>query len=118
MAELKGAGAEVYLCPGDSAQVDLGALLKELGRREINEVLLETGPTLAGAAVSAGLVDEILIYLAPHLMGDGGAVCSACPDSIGCAIASRLRFPTCAPSAEIFASPLARTPTGSARRSG
>ncbi|MFB1489041.1 MULTISPECIES: bifunctional diaminohydroxyphosphoribosylaminopyrimidine deaminase/5-amino-6-(5-phosphoribosylamino)uracil reductase RibD [unclassified Thiocapsa] len=72
MAELKGAGAEVYRCPGDPAQVDLGALLKELGRREINEVLLEAGPTLAGAAVSAGLVDEILIYLAPHLMGDAG----------------------------------------------
>lgn len=72
MTELKGAGAEVYRCPGDAARVDLGALLKELGRREINEVLLESGPTLAGAAVSAGLVDEILIYLAPHLMGDAG----------------------------------------------
>jgi diaminohydroxyphosphoribosylaminopyrimidine deaminase/5-amino-6-(5-phosphoribosylamino)uracil reductase len=72
MAELRGAGAEVFLCPGDSAQVDLGTLLEALGRREINELLLETGPTLAGAAVSAGLVDEILIYLAPHLMGDAG----------------------------------------------
>ncbi|WP_363929307.1 bifunctional diaminohydroxyphosphoribosylaminopyrimidine deaminase/5-amino-6-(5-phosphoribosylamino)uracil reductase RibD [Thiocapsa sp.] len=72
MAELKGAGAEVYRCPGDSAHVDLGALLNELGQREINEVLLETGPTLAGAAISEGLVDEILIYLAPHLMGDAG----------------------------------------------
>jgi diaminohydroxyphosphoribosylaminopyrimidine deaminase/5-amino-6-(5-phosphoribosylamino)uracil reductase len=46
--------------------------MSELTRREINEVLLETGPTLAGAAVSEGLVDEILIYLAPHLMGDAG----------------------------------------------
>lgn len=72
MTELKGAGAEVYRCSGDAVQVDLGALLKELGRREINEVLLEAGPTLAGAALSAGLVDEILIYLAPHLMGDAG----------------------------------------------
>jgi diaminohydroxyphosphoribosylaminopyrimidine deaminase/5-amino-6-(5-phosphoribosylamino)uracil reductase len=72
MAELKGAGAEVFLCPGDSGQVDLAALMSELARREINEVLLETGPTLAGAAVSEGLVDEILIYLAPHLMGDAG----------------------------------------------
>lgn len=72
MPELTGAGAEIYLCPGDSRQVDLGALLKELARREINEVLLEAGPTLAGAALSAGLVDEILIYLAPHLMGDAG----------------------------------------------
>jgi diaminohydroxyphosphoribosylaminopyrimidine deaminase/5-amino-6-(5-phosphoribosylamino)uracil reductase len=51
--------------------VDLGALMGELARREINEVLLETGPTLAGAALSTGLVDEILLYLAPHLMGDG-----------------------------------------------
>ena len=72
MAKLKGAGAEVFLCPGDSGQVDLAALMSELARREINEVLLETGPTLAGAAVSEGLVDEILIYLAPHLMGDAG----------------------------------------------
>lgn len=72
MAELRSAGAEVSLCPGTSAQVDLGALMNELARREINEVLLESGPTLAGAAVSAGLVDEILIYLAPHLMGDAG----------------------------------------------
>jgi diaminohydroxyphosphoribosylaminopyrimidine deaminase/5-amino-6-(5-phosphoribosylamino)uracil reductase len=72
MAELKGAGAEEYLCPGDSGQVDLGALMSELARREINEVFLETGPTLAGAALSQGLVDEILIYLAPHLMGDAG----------------------------------------------
>jgi diaminohydroxyphosphoribosylaminopyrimidine deaminase/5-amino-6-(5-phosphoribosylamino)uracil reductase len=72
MAELKGAGAEVCRCPGDLAQVDLDALLNELGRREINEVLLEAGPTLAGAAASAGLIDEILIYLAPHLMGDAG----------------------------------------------
>jgi diaminohydroxyphosphoribosylaminopyrimidine deaminase/5-amino-6-(5-phosphoribosylamino)uracil reductase len=71
MAELKAAGAEVHLGTAWSGKVDLGALMGELARREINEVLLETGPTLAGAALSTGLVDEILLYLAPHLMGDG-----------------------------------------------
>jgi diaminohydroxyphosphoribosylaminopyrimidine deaminase/5-amino-6-(5-phosphoribosylamino)uracil reductase len=35
-------------------------------------VLLEAGPTLAGAALAEGLIDEILVYLAPHLMGDAG----------------------------------------------
>ena len=118
MAELKGAGAEVFLCPGESGQVDLAALMSELARREINEVLLETGPTLAGAAVSEGLVDEILIYLAPHLMGDAGRGLFSLPgidrmrDRIPlaivdvCAVGRDLR---------ITASP---EPTGSARAPG
>lgn len=72
IAALKAAGAEIYRCRAHGDRVDPDALMSELARREINEVLLETGPTLAGSAVSAGLVDEILIYLAPHLMGDAG----------------------------------------------
>ncbi|MCG6896494.1 MAG: bifunctional diaminohydroxyphosphoribosylaminopyrimidine deaminase/5-amino-6-(5-phosphoribosylamino)uracil reductase RibD [Thiocapsa sp.] len=70
MAGLKRSGGLVHLCRARGGQVDLGALMAELARREINEVLLETGPTLAGAALEAGLVDEIVVYLAPHLMGD------------------------------------------------
>jgi diaminohydroxyphosphoribosylaminopyrimidine deaminase/5-amino-6-(5-phosphoribosylamino)uracil reductase len=50
--------------------VDLESLFRFLARQEINEVLIEAGPTLAGAALQAGLVDELMIYLAPHLMGD------------------------------------------------
>ena len=46
------------------------AVLTLLAEREINEVLLECGPTLAGAFLDAGLVDELVLYLAPHLMGD------------------------------------------------
>ncbi|MBK1645423.1 riboflavin biosynthesis protein RibD [Thiocapsa imhoffii] len=72
MAGLRAAGADVYRCAAQDGRVDLRALLHELARREINEVLLEAGPTLAGAAVAAGLVDEIILYLAPHLMGDSG----------------------------------------------
>jgi diaminohydroxyphosphoribosylaminopyrimidine deaminase/5-amino-6-(5-phosphoribosylamino)uracil reductase len=49
--------------------VDLPRVMAFLGEREINEVLIEAGPTLAGAALQAGLVDELIIYMAPHLMG-------------------------------------------------
>ena len=70
LAALEAAGAEVLLCEARAGRVDLGGLMQELARRGLNEVLLEAGPTLAGAAVSEGLVDEILLYLAPHLMGE------------------------------------------------
>ncbi len=49
--------------------LDLPGVMRILGEQEINEVLIEAGPTLAGAAVQAGIVDELVIYMAPHLMG-------------------------------------------------
>lgn len=52
-------------------QVDLQALLEELGRRGINELHVEAGATLNGALLRAGLVDELLLYLAPALLGEG-----------------------------------------------
>jgi diaminohydroxyphosphoribosylaminopyrimidine deaminase / 5-amino-6-(5-phosphoribosylamino)uracil reductase len=72
-AELEAAGARVVQLPGDRdrGRVDLRALMAWLAREGINEVLLETGPNLAGAALTAGLLDELILYLAPHLMGDG-----------------------------------------------
>ncbi len=66
---LLAAGAEVIRLPRAGLGIDLEALLTELAKRDINEVLLETGPTLAGAAVAANLVDELIIYAAPILMG-------------------------------------------------
>ena len=42
-----------------------------LADREINEVLLETGAILSGAALRAGIIDELVVYMAPKLMGDG-----------------------------------------------
>ncbi|WP_407354085.1 bifunctional diaminohydroxyphosphoribosylaminopyrimidine deaminase/5-amino-6-(5-phosphoribosylamino)uracil reductase RibD [Luteimonas sp. R10] len=50
--------------------LDLEAVLKLLAEREINEVHVETGATLAGAFLTAGLVDELLLYVAPVLLGD------------------------------------------------
>ena len=49
--------------------LDLPLVLRELARREINEVLIEAGPTLAGAALRQSVIDELVIYMAPHLMG-------------------------------------------------
>jgi diaminohydroxyphosphoribosylaminopyrimidine deaminase / 5-amino-6-(5-phosphoribosylamino)uracil reductase len=69
-AVLEGAGAQVLACPDRAGRVDLESLLRHLARAEVNEVLIEAGPTLAGTFVARGLVDELVLYLAPHLMGD------------------------------------------------
>lgn len=66
-------GVEVVAFPPKtsdaSGRVDLAAVMAWLAQRECNNVLLETGATLAGTAVAEGLVDELLIYMAPMLMG-------------------------------------------------
>jgi diaminohydroxyphosphoribosylaminopyrimidine deaminase/5-amino-6-(5-phosphoribosylamino)uracil reductase len=46
-------------------------VLDTLGEMEVNEVLVETGATLSGAMLQAGLIDELVIYMAPTLMGNG-----------------------------------------------
>ncbi|MBV2210264.1 MAG: bifunctional diaminohydroxyphosphoribosylaminopyrimidine deaminase/5-amino-6-(5-phosphoribosylamino)uracil reductase RibD [Thermomonas sp.] len=56
--------------PVKGARFDLDAVLRLLATREINEVQLEAGATLAGAFLSAGLVDELLLYVAPVLLGE------------------------------------------------
>jgi diaminohydroxyphosphoribosylaminopyrimidine deaminase/5-amino-6-(5-phosphoribosylamino)uracil reductase len=64
------AGARVVSLPGADGRVDLHELMRHLAQRECNDVLVEAGPVLCGALVAAGLADELVIYLAPHLMGD------------------------------------------------
>ncbi|WP_288364707.1 dihydrofolate reductase family protein, partial [uncultured Spongiibacter sp.] len=66
---LESAGAEVMHLPASGSGIDLQQLLIELNRRECNEVLVECGATLAGAFVREGLFDEILVYMAPALLG-------------------------------------------------
>jgi len=66
--EQKGAAAQV-LADG-AARVDLNAVLRDLAQRGVNEVLVEAGSTLNGALLQAGLVDELLLYVAPQLLGD------------------------------------------------
>lgn len=60
---------EYWCLPEKNGRVSLHHLLLKLADEECNEVLVEAGPTLAGAFVSAGLVDEIIVYMAPKLMG-------------------------------------------------
>ncbi|MEF9944882.1 MAG: dihydrofolate reductase family protein, partial [Burkholderiaceae bacterium] len=69
-AALEAAGAEVVVLPDAQGKVDLAALMRELGRRQINEVLGETGFKLNGSLIRAGVVDELLVYLAPMLIGE------------------------------------------------
>jgi diaminohydroxyphosphoribosylaminopyrimidine deaminase/5-amino-6-(5-phosphoribosylamino)uracil reductase len=56
--------------PRSGANLDLEALLRELARREINDVWLEAGAELAGAFLQQGLADDLILYLAPKLMGN------------------------------------------------
>lgn len=67
---LKASGADVVVLPDTSGKVDLTGMMRELARRQINEVLVEAGFKLNGSLLSAGVVDELIIYLAPHLLGD------------------------------------------------
>lgn len=73
-------GAETVHLPADrSGRVDPAALLAELARREVNEVHVEAGPGLSGALLDAGLVDEMLVYQAPVLLGDRGRALAVLP---------------------------------------
>ena len=64
-------GAEVIELKGADGRVDLQALLTELAGREVNEVHLEAGSVLTGEFVRQGLVDELLCYIAPKILGEG-----------------------------------------------
>ena len=70
IAALEKAGAKVEVMPAANGQVDLLACLKDLAVRGCNEVLVEAGRTLNGALLQAGLVDELVLYMAPQMLGD------------------------------------------------
>lgn len=64
------AGAEVARLGGAGPGVDLPGLMRLLAERQVNEVLVEAGPRAAGALLAQGLVDELVLYMAPVLLGD------------------------------------------------
>jgi diaminohydroxyphosphoribosylaminopyrimidine deaminase/5-amino-6-(5-phosphoribosylamino)uracil reductase len=66
----RGVEADHVAVPVDAGRMDLGAVLKLLAEREINEVQVEAGATLAGAFLTSGLVDELLLYVAPVMLGE------------------------------------------------
>jgi diaminohydroxyphosphoribosylaminopyrimidine deaminase/5-amino-6-(5-phosphoribosylamino)uracil reductase len=82
---LEARGATVIHLPGKQAdgastgKVDLLAMLRDLGRREVNELHVEAGHRLNGAFIREGLVDELLLYQAPKLLGQGRDMASFGP---------------------------------------
>lgn len=70
-AALREQGAEVIVLPNAHGKVDLPELMRELGRRQINELHVEAGGKLNGSMIREGCVNELLVYLAPTLLGDG-----------------------------------------------
>ncbi len=72
IAALEAAGAEVVIIPNERGKVELYKLMEELARRELNEIHLEAGTRLNGSLLQAGVVDELLVYLAPRIIGDSG----------------------------------------------
>ena len=66
---LESAGAEVFLAPTGNGRVDLRALLAELGRREVTSAFVEGGGTLAGSLMDARLVNRVVAFVAPVIIG-------------------------------------------------
>ncbi len=64
------------LVPEHNGRLDLVVLMMLLGKQQINSIWVEAGPTLAGALLEAGLVDELIVYIAPKLLGsDARGLC-------------------------------------------
>jgi diaminohydroxyphosphoribosylaminopyrimidine deaminase/5-amino-6-(5-phosphoribosylamino)uracil reductase len=76
---LRRAGVEVIRVASRRAHVDLHAVIRELGKREILNVLLEAGAALNGAALQAGIVDKMILFYAPKIMGTGGVPMARIP---------------------------------------
>jgi diaminohydroxyphosphoribosylaminopyrimidine deaminase / 5-amino-6-(5-phosphoribosylamino)uracil reductase len=76
---LRRAGVEIVRVPAPRGRVDLKAVLRELGKREIPSLLLEAGAELNGAALEAGIVDKMMLFYAPKIMGTGGVPMAQTP---------------------------------------
>jgi diaminohydroxyphosphoribosylaminopyrimidine deaminase/5-amino-6-(5-phosphoribosylamino)uracil reductase len=71
IAALEERGAEIIVLPNAAGKVDLPRVIAELGKRNLNEVHIEAGSKLNASLIREGCVDELLLYLAPSLLGDG-----------------------------------------------
>ena len=91
-------GVRIEEVAADDGFLDLLAVLKKLGELDVNEVLVEAGPTLAGQLLSTSSVDELLLYIAPKLLGPQGRPLVNLPelqslqDALGFALFEAKRF--------------------------
>ena len=76
---LEDQSAEVVLLPNPTGKVDLAAMLADLGKRGINELHAEAGEKLNASLLAAGLVDELLVYVAPRVIGSGRGLAALAP---------------------------------------
>jgi len=72
LSAIQAAGAVVEVLDSEDGRVSLTAVLRRLAALEINEVLVEAGPTLNGALLQAGLIDELIVYVAGNILGSDG----------------------------------------------
>jgi len=79
-AQLTKRGASIESLPGVAGRVSLPAVLDRLGELEVNELLVEAGPTLAGELLRESLADELLLYVAPKLLGPTARALVALPE--------------------------------------
>jgi len=77
--QVRAKGAEVLAYEGDAERPDLKFLLEELGRRGVQQVLVEGGPQVAASFLRQGLVDEMCVYIAPKILGAGGTAYIGAP---------------------------------------
>jgi diaminohydroxyphosphoribosylaminopyrimidine deaminase/5-amino-6-(5-phosphoribosylamino)uracil reductase len=92
---LQALGVEVVTAPIDAAKAgktDLAAIVRELGKRGFNEVTVETGAKLNGSLIAAGVIDEIVLYMAPKILGDTGIGLFAIPELKRLADAQQLKI--------------------------
>ncbi|MGI9304848.1 MAG: bifunctional diaminohydroxyphosphoribosylaminopyrimidine deaminase/5-amino-6-(5-phosphoribosylamino)uracil reductase RibD [Gammaproteobacteria bacterium] len=69
---LRAAGAEIFEVNKTKQGIDLTVVMDKLAHMEINEIQVEAGPALTGSLIGGGFVDQLVVYLAPHLIGDAG----------------------------------------------
>jgi diaminohydroxyphosphoribosylaminopyrimidine deaminase/5-amino-6-(5-phosphoribosylamino)uracil reductase len=91
-AALEARGAEVVTVAAEGGKTDLAAVARLLAERGFNEVTVETGTKLNGSLLRAGVVDEIVLYCAPLLMGDTARGIFALPEFTGLGQAPRPRI--------------------------
>jgi diaminohydroxyphosphoribosylaminopyrimidine deaminase/5-amino-6-(5-phosphoribosylamino)uracil reductase len=93
--DLQRAGAEVVAVELDrEGRIDLHSVLQELGRRMCNDVLVEAGPTLVGRVLQLGLADEVVVYVAPMLLGPDARAMAGLPSLSGLDQAQRYTLHT------------------------
>jgi diaminohydroxyphosphoribosylaminopyrimidine deaminase/5-amino-6-(5-phosphoribosylamino)uracil reductase len=85
-------GVEVAIVPARGLRPDLAAVLQLLATRGANEIWVEAGATLAGAFIAANLFDELVIYMAPTLLGPDARALALLPPLAQLEDRQRLRF--------------------------